>query len=214
LTLSGTTLSVAAPHRRETFLCSIAFSAHLNEPGSIAWALPLAANASNASALPTPTEMLGAADASRFFLAGHTPTGRMQALAAGVLQNATVTGLASDTAYTMVLSARDAAPLPNYIPQLKLVQLVALDVRPPLFTGASNVSLCGLRARRCCEGCECFEVCQHVAFSHSTALQQQQCCWLSFLIVVAHCDGSCWCTCRCATASSSGHRAVCQHDTG
>lgn len=135
----------AAPYRRTNFMCSIAFSARLNEPGSIAWVLPLAANASNGSALPTPEEMLGAADASRFFLAGDTPTGSMQAAVASALQNATLTGLASDTAYTLVLSARDAAPLPNYIPEVMLLQLVAPDVRPPMFTGVLRLSVCSLR---------------------------------------------------------------------
>jgi hypothetical protein len=94
--------------------------------------LPLA---TNTSSLPTPSQLQMAADASLLFLAGGTPYGPMQFPAAGSRANATVTGLASDTKYTLAVSARDAAPQANYIPSLVLLQLTAPDVRSPLFTG-------------------------------------------------------------------------------
>jgi hypothetical protein len=117
---------------RSTFLCSLKFSTSLSEPGSIVWVLPLATNTSR---LPTPSQLQLATDASLFFLAGSTPYGPMQFPAAGAWANATVTGLASDTQYTMVVSAKDVAPQANYVPSLVLLQLTAPDVRPPLFTG-------------------------------------------------------------------------------
>lgn len=118
-------------------MCSLAFSVSLNEAGSIAWALPMAANT---SLLPSPQQLLGAADPSQLFLPGSTPKGSAQVPAAAALANATVVGLASQTAYTLVLSARDAASAPNYIPVLVTVQLAAPDVRPPTFTGGRSTA--------------------------------------------------------------------------
>lgn len=113
-------------------MCSLSFSAGLNEPGSLAWALPLAANA---TLLPSPEQLLGVADASQFFVAGQTPKGAAHIPAAAVVSNATVVSLASQAAYTLVLSARDAAPAPNHIASVVTLQLTAPDVRPPAFTG-------------------------------------------------------------------------------
>lgn len=109
------------------------FSASLNEPGSISWALPLASNASH-SQLPSSVQLLSAADPSQFFQTGRTPTGTAQVQAALAAANATVTGLASETLFTLVLAARDAAPQANYVPAVVLLQLAAPDVRPPVFT--------------------------------------------------------------------------------
>jgi hypothetical protein len=120
--------------RRTTFLCSLAFSVSLDEPGSAAWVVALASNASLPQ-LPFPAALVGAADASQFFLAGSTPAGSMQLAAAGAPANASITGLASQTNYSLVLAAKDAAPLPNYIPTLVVLPLAAPDVRPPVFTG-------------------------------------------------------------------------------
>lgn len=121
---------------RTSFLCSLSFSAGLNEPGSITWVLARAANASNTSQLPSPMQLLGATDASAFFIAGSTPTGSMTVTAAGLAVNATVPALASQMGYTLVVAAKDAAPQANFIPALMLLQLTAPDVRPPTFTGA------------------------------------------------------------------------------
>jgi hypothetical protein len=133
---------------RTSYLCSMTFSVGLNEPGSIAWALPMAANT---SMLPTPQQLLGAVDPSQFFLPGSTPKGSAQVPAAAALPNATVVSLASQTAYTLVLSARDAAPALNYIPSLVTVQLTAPDVRPPAFTGGAKQAAQGftLHAHHC-----------------------------------------------------------------
>jgi hypothetical protein len=124
----------AALHCRTSFLCSLSFTTQLNEPGNVAWVLPLASNA-RLPDLPGPVELLGASDGSQFFVAGATPTGTMQMPTSAVRENATVTGLASETRYTLLLSAKDAAPVANYVPSLVLLNLTAPDVRPPVFTG-------------------------------------------------------------------------------
>jgi hypothetical protein len=143
-TISGTYLGVfvaAAVPCRTSFLCSISFTTQLNEPGSVAWALPLSTNASVA-ALPSPVQLLDASNGSQFFVPGTTPVGSMQMPAATVVGNATVTGLASETRYTLAMSAKDAAPLENYISSLVLLNLTAPDVRPPLFTGKWRPTAC------------------------------------------------------------------------
>lgn len=48
----------------------------------------------------------------------------------------TAADLPSQTAYVLVLAARDAAPVPNYVQQPIQLQLPAPDVTPPTFTGA------------------------------------------------------------------------------
>jgi hypothetical protein len=48
----------------------------------------------------------------------------------------TAVDLPSQTAYALVLAARDAAPVPNYVLQPIQLQLIAPDVTPPNFTGA------------------------------------------------------------------------------
>jgi len=78
-------------------------------------------------------QLLSAADPSQFFQTGHTPTGTAQVQAPSAAANAAVPGLASETVYTLVLAARDAAPQANYIPAVVLLQLAAPDVRPPVF---------------------------------------------------------------------------------
>lgn len=90
------------------------------------------------STLPSPQQLLEAQDASHFFVAGGTPDGTMPVPAAGLAaNNTTVVGLASQTQYMLVLAARDAAaPVPNAIRTLVLLQLSAPDVKPPVFTGA------------------------------------------------------------------------------
>eukprot|EP00882_Tetradesmus_deserticola_P023451 GHRQ01025518.1.p1 GENE.GHRQ01025518.1~~GHRQ01025518.1.p1 ORF type:complete len:118 (+),score=36.36 GHRQ01025518.1:526-879(+) len=47
----------------------------------------------------------------------------------------TAADLPSQTAYVLVLAARDAAPVPNYMLQATQLQLTAPDVTPPTFTG-------------------------------------------------------------------------------
>lgn len=121
-------------HCRTGFLCSISFTTQLNEPGSVAWVLPLSSNASVGD-LPGPVHLLDAADGSQFFVPGTTPAGTMQMPTSTEVENATIAGLASETRYTLLMSAKDAAPVANYIPSLVLLNLTAPDVHPPVFTG-------------------------------------------------------------------------------
>jgi hypothetical protein len=62
-------------------------------------------------------------------------TGVAHGMISTVNASTTATDLPSQTAYVLVLAARDAAPVPNYVLQPVQLQLTAPDVTPPNFTG-------------------------------------------------------------------------------
>jgi hypothetical protein len=82
--------------------------------------------------LRTPKELLSASSNLEGVAHGMIST---------VNASTTATDLPSQTAYVLVLAARDAAPVPNYVPQPVQLQLVAPDVTPPTFTGACCLGL-------------------------------------------------------------------------
>lgn len=129
---------------RTSFTCVLAFDSQLDEPGSISWLLvPDAALPPHG--LPDPQQLAAAVSGGNLtglgLLSGagsNAPTGSIAVAAADMSVNTTVTGLQSETAYTLLLAARDAAAqAPNFMPQLRQLALVAPDVKPPAFTGAA-----------------------------------------------------------------------------
>jgi hypothetical protein len=129
---------------RTSFLCSLTFTAGLNEPGSISWLLAADAALPAQLQLPSPKQLMAADGTSRMFANAtvQPPSGSSAVNSSAASTNTTLTGLVSETAYTLVLAARDAAvPAPNYLPQLRQLQLVAPDVTPPVFTGWCGASV-------------------------------------------------------------------------
>lgn len=86
--------------------------------------------------LPSTQQLMAASSTSQLFPAGQPVSGNMVLPRAAVPANATLQGLPSETAYSLLLAARDTAqPQANYVPALTQLCLVAPDVKPPVFTG-------------------------------------------------------------------------------
>jgi hypothetical protein len=109
---------------RTTFVCSLTFSTILSEPGEVAWML-LPAAGLNSTLLTSEQLMAGSSNLTGL---AHGAIGTVNA-------STTAPDLPDQTVYVLVLAARDAAPVPNYVLQPVQLQLTAPDVTPPNFTG-------------------------------------------------------------------------------
>ena len=116
--------------RRTTYTCAAAFTATLNEAGSVRWVLlpsdaPWPSPALNASDVLTATNMSALFPAA---IADGQDTGT-------VIQGDNQ-GLPSQSSYLLVAAAQDASG--NVQELLSNLSFVAPDVRPPLFTGIAS----------------------------------------------------------------------------
>lgn len=133
---------------RLSTLCSLTFSSALSEPGTIAWALLPADQLP--PELPAPQQLLasGGSNVTDAFPAGAVTASDALTLNDTAAINTTISGLASQARFVLLLAARDAAPTPNLLPSLRSLALTSPDITPPVFTSERAVR--GSCMHACC----------------------------------------------------------------